>query len=86
MCQTDTPSSLILLSSCPAIKTKPLIVRPKLDIVRTISNFVYRVKMTVDEAENVSLKALLGDKLTCEDVTLNTGDEYYIDLKMSILH
>lgn len=46
------------------------------------SYFVYRVKMTVNEAENVSLKALLGDKLTCEDVTLNTDDEYYIDLKI----
>ena len=46
------------------------------------SYFVYRVKMTVNEAENVSLKALLGDKLTCNDVTLNNGDEYYIDLKI----
>ncbi|MBE7037823.1 MAG: S-layer homology domain-containing protein [Ruminococcaceae bacterium] len=46
------------------------------------SYFVYRVKMTVNEATNVSLKSLCDDKLECDDVILNTGDEIYMDLKI----
>lgn len=48
------------------------------------THFVYRVKMNVDEAKNISLSTLCSNKLVCEDVIINTGDVLYMDLKIKL--
>ena len=48
------------------------------------SYFVYRVKVSVSEADNASLAAALGDKYKCADIAVNSGNTVWVDLKFKL--
>ena len=48
------------------------------------SYFIYRVKVSVSEADNASLASVLGDKYKCTDVTVNSGNTVWVDLKFKL--
>lgn len=45
---------------------------------------VYRVKVKINNSDNVALSTILQDKLLCQDVLLNKGDVFYLDLKIKL--
>ncbi|UKI35324.1 MAG: hypothetical protein L6V93_14175 [Clostridiales bacterium] len=40
--------------------------------------------MSVSEADNASLAAALGDKYKCADITVNSGNTVWADLKFKL--